>query len=257
MSSELILYLEPSPHSSLWTQNQRFFDASRTQPFAGNEALRYPVHCTMVGFFNKPPPAPPGTEQDPLSSSSLGLFHRFIDFLDHSIPLLSQKLQSQQPFVYLEQQLERKPAVLIQGYVRPTPDALLVALLPSDELSGFVLDLSQQFPELGLRPKRINHLSLCYWDESEILRRGATSEPEQRQRAEWTSQALILARNTIPLLSPLTTPQPQQRTDQSPTQPQPEFGLNESWDIVLYEIYNRDKSNDLPYPLQELKRWTL
>ncbi|KAK9763499.1 hypothetical protein K7432_009756 [Basidiobolus ranarum] len=246
MTSELILYLEPSRHSALSAQTQQFYEASRLQPFSNNEALRYPIHSTMVGFFNRPI-SPSAPLPDGLGS--------LIEYLENSIPRLSQSLKSQ-PFQSLDG-VQTKPPVLIQGYVRPSPDSLLIALLPSDELSELVLDLCQQFPSLGLRLKRINHLSLCYWDASEMIRRNAMSEKEQSQRARWVDQAYALAYEKIPMLRPLCN----QEDDQSQVQQQQEqrsrYVLNESWDIVLYEILGRDKTNDLPYPLQELKRWTL
>lgn len=246
MTTELILYLEPSAQSSLRTQTESFFHASRSQPFAGNEALRYMIHSTMLGFFNKP------------ASGANALQ----EYLDGSIAQIKHQLALQPFFTHgslhqQHQQQQTKPAVLIQGFVRPNPESLLIALLPSDELLSLVASLTAQFPELGLRPKRINHLSLCYWDESDMVRRGFMSDLEKKQRQEWTDHAQTLAWETIPMLRTNPSPQPHPALGQEQHQQPAQFFLNESWDIVLYEIYSRDKSNDLPYPLQELKRWTL
>ena len=255
MTTELILYLEPSAQSSLCTQTRSFFHASRSQPFARNEALRYPVHCTMLGFFDKPSSA---------SSSPSGV-DSLKEYLDRSIAQIQHQL-SLQPFVpgpqaqqkqHQEHQEQKKPAVLIQGFVRPGPETLLISLLPSDELLALVASLTAHFPELGLRPKRINHLSLCYWDESEMVRRGSLSDLEKKQRQEWTDYAQTLAWEAIPMLRTDPIPQPHAEQGQEQRQQPSQHFLNESWDIVLYEIHGRDKSNDLPYPLQELKRWTL
>ncbi|KAF9901076.1 hypothetical protein EC991_006562 [Linnemannia zychae] len=219
LTPELILYLEPTQSSTLHTQTQSFFASTATTPFAGNEATRYPPHTTMVGFFNQPSPPTHTT-----ATSAI------VEFIDHW-------LQQQQ-----QQQANNTPKTVINGCLRPDPTLLLIGLTPSPALENLTQLLSSAFPDLGLRCKQINHLSLCYWDDPSDALLDATSLHERRQaRIELTNQATHLAQSTIPMIDiPAGT-----------------TVENESWDVVLYSIQGRDKASGLPYPLQEIKRWTL
>ncbi|KAG0365728.1 hypothetical protein BGZ54_006267 [Gamsiella multidivaricata] len=215
MTSELILYLEPARFSTLWTQLQSFFLASQSQPWSENEAARYPAHVTMVGFFDDPSP----------TTTTTTTKDRLIEYLGQHIHQIS---------------LASAPSsrVKLRGLLRPRPDLLLIAIEPPTELLDMMQAWKDAFPELELRLKKINHLSLCYWDEQETQRKRITAK-EMDQRVEWTDWATGMVQECIPM-SQADTP-----------------GVNESWDIVLYSIQGRDKSDGLPYPLVELARWAL
>ncbi|KAI7830454.1 hypothetical protein BC939DRAFT_525652 [Gamsiella multidivaricata] len=215
MTSELILYLEPARFSTLWTQLQSFFLASQSQPWSENEAARYPAHVTMVRFFDDPSP----------TTTTTTTKDRLIEYLGQHIHQIS---------------LASAPSsrVKLRGLLRPRPDLLLIAIEPPTELLDMMQAWKDAFPELELRLKKINHLSLCYWDEQETQRKRITAK-EMDQRVEWTDRATGMVQECIPM-SQADTP-----------------GVNESWDIVLYSIQGRDKSDGLPYPLVELARWAL
>ncbi|KAG0198409.1 hypothetical protein BGX33_012357 [Mortierella sp. NVP41] len=260
--TELILYLEPTKGSTLHTQVQDFFSASASQPFAGNEATRYPAHITMVGFFNQPQPPTHTT-----------ITKALVDYIDrwnaqlHTDAAAAADSQKQEG-----EQVMRGTRTVIEGYIRPAEDTLLVAIRPSSELVGLIRRLSVQFPDLGLRPKKINHLSLCYWDDAysapAVPRVGSVGEDEgkdgeevsefevvrkekQAERVGWIELAITLAKGTIPMLS-VDTSAKEGTTVEAMGKIE-----NESWDVVMYAIEGRDKANGLPYPLQEVKRWTL
>ncbi|KAF8937234.1 hypothetical protein BGZ58_003056 [Dissophora ornata] len=244
MTPELILYLEPTKSTTLWTQVHEFFALSRNQPWSNNEALRYPAHITMVGFFDDL------TGPDPL-----------IRFLDQQIPQINKN--DNPPAV---RTMPVSESTFIQGLIRPHPTSLLLAVKPSPQLLDLMQTWTEAFPELKLRLKRINHLSLCYWtDEQEVLE-GKISLEDMQQRVAWTDQAMQRAQEKISMLDTTTTAtnitDERVRENPAPTPmptppPADTWALNESWDIVLYSIQNRDKTDHRPHPLVELHRWTL
>ncbi|KAG0278387.1 hypothetical protein BGZ95_004136 [Linnemannia exigua] len=200
----------------------------------------------MVGFFNQPTP------QTHSATTTTPAIVEFIDRWHHDALLHSptaaatvedeeatgkgaQKQQQQQHTLHRAQ-------TVINGCLRPTPTLLLIGITPSPHLEHLTQSLATSFPDLGLRVKQVNHLSLCYWDDpSDALLDPVSLETRYQHRIQWTNQAADLAQSKIPMLDipPGTTIE------------------NESWDVVLYSILGRDKANGLPYPLQEIKRWTL
>ncbi|KAF9363372.1 hypothetical protein BGX34_004320, partial [Mortierella sp. NVP85] len=189
----------------------------------------------MVGFFDDPSPTPPPSSllpsSPPVTEGST---------LDQLVQFLTRQIQQMMTVCTSKSSL-----ALVQGLIRPRQDSALIAIQPSPLLLDLIQSLKDRFPELGLRLKCINHLSLCYWDDD------GTRPPQpissfsdqtlRQERAQWTDQAVTLALDQIHLLSSIA---------------QGDGFLNESWDIVLYSIRHRDKSNGQPYPLEELKHWT-
>lgn len=243
ITSELILYLEPSRSAhpdSLWFQVQSFFEASRKTVWSDNEALRYPAHITMVGFFDSPDaPSNDGVQQQ-----------RLIEIIDECVGHVCRDTSA-----------SVSGSTVIQGLVRPSPDSLLLAIQPASVLLQLTQHLQENLPELGLRRKRINHLSLCYWvvnNTQQQVQQGQHYDQESArnkvvaQREPWIDQAEQLARETIPLLNVIAG-----------SRDSTHDGIHgvgvggQSWDMVLYSIQDRDKAGLKPYPLVELKRWTL
>ncbi|KAF9136549.1 hypothetical protein BGX30_011074 [Mortierella sp. GBA39] len=218
---ELIIYLEPSHHSTLHTQLSHYFTATTHTPFAGNEATRYPPHTTMVGFFNTPTPL--------THTTTVPAILEHIDTWRTHLQTLTSTTPDQQP---------TSPKTVINGYCRPNPTLLLISITPSSYLLNLLQTLSQTFPDLGLRQKHINHLSLCYWDD---VQPAVTPDTLLAERVEFINQATRLAQEKIPMIDI-----PAGTTTE-----------NEGWDVVIYSIEGRNKASGLPYPLQEIKRWTL
>ncbi|KAF8934885.1 hypothetical protein BGZ47_010147 [Haplosporangium gracile] len=222
---ELIIYLEPTFGSTLHTQLLSYFSATTQTAFAENEATRYPPHTTMVGFFNTP--------ASPIHSTTVPAILEYIDAWHIRLHTLSTTTQDQ-PTPTADTR------TVVTGCYRPKPDLLLIGLTPSPHLIYLLQSLSKAFPDLGLRLKQINHLSLCYWDDGNI---NPTAVPETllAQRVEFTNQATWLAQEKIPMVDiPAGT-----------------TVENEGWDVVIYSIEGRSKASGLPYSLQEIKRWTL
>ncbi|KAF9137020.1 hypothetical protein BG015_002911 [Linnemannia schmuckeri] len=178
----------------------------------------------MVGFFNTPAP--------PTHSTTVPAILEYIDAWHTRLHTLSTTAQDQ-PAPTADTR------TVINGCYKPKPDLLLIGLTPSPHLIHFLQNLSKAFPDLGLRLKLINHLSLCYWDDDNV----DSTVPEilLAQRVELTNQATRLAQEMIPMVNiPAGT-----------------TVENEGWDVVIYSIEGRSKASGLPYPLQEIKRWTL
>ncbi|KAK3804787.1 MAG: hypothetical protein JOS17DRAFT_769220 [Linnemannia elongata] len=232
---ELIIYLEPSLNSTLHTQLSHYFTATTHTPFVGNEATRYPPHTTMVGFFNSPTP--------PTHTTTISAILDYIDTWHTHLQTLTSTIPDQQQ---QQQQQPTSPKTVINGFYRPNPSLLLIGITPSPYLLNLLQTLSQAFPDLGLRRKQINHLSLCYWDDDvqpASTTTTTTTIPDTllAERVELTNQATRLAQEQIPMVNI-----PAGTTIE-----------NEGWDVVMYSIEGRNKASGLPYPLQEIKRWTL
>ncbi|KAG9063952.1 hypothetical protein KI688_004066 [Linnemannia hyalina] len=175
----------------------------------------------MVGFFNTPTP--------PTHTTTIPAILEHIDTWCIHLQTLTSTTPDQQP---------TSPKTVINGFYRPNPTLLLISITPSSYLLDLLQTLSQTFPDLGLRQKQINHLSLCYWDDVQ-----PTVIPDTllAERVELTNQATRLAQEKIPMVDiPAST-----------------TIENEGWDVVIYSIEGRNKASGLPYPLQEIKRWTL
>ncbi|KAG0307312.1 hypothetical protein BGZ98_000593 [Dissophora globulifera] len=264
MTSELILYLEPTRNSTLWTQVYEFYKLCRAQPWSHNEALRYPAHITTVGFFDdrSTGTATTTTTTSTVASDSTPTPAHLIQYLDQQIAMLKSKHGG------------LAESILIKGLIRPRPDNLLLAVEPAPELLEMTLRWQTTFPELGLRLKKINHLSLCYWTEEQALQPQEQEDEELRSR--WIDQAALLAQQCLSILHsyPLSSSSllssgtavvdnlnsaSHDKMLSSSLTPPPEAAwvVNESWDIALYTISNRDKADHQPYPLRELHRWTL
>jgi hypothetical protein len=230
---ELILYLEPTRHTTLHTQLTHYFTSTTLTPFAGNEATRYPPHATMVGVFNTPSP--------PIHSTTVPQILEYINAWHAHLPTTAAPPAS----ATATTATTATASTLINGCIRPNSECLLIGITPSPHLTTLIQGLSKAFPDLGLRLKQINHLSLCYWDAVDPFALTASPKPQTQslhnQRVDLTDQASRLAQEKIPMIDipPGTTVK------------------NESWDVVLYSIEGRSKVGGLPYPLQEIKRWTL
>ncbi|KAF9945548.1 hypothetical protein BGZ70_003743 [Mortierella alpina] len=250
--SELILYLEPSRSvhpNSLWSQVQRFFEASQQSPWSDNDALRYPGHVTMVGFFDSPnAPSNDGDQQYQPHQQQQRLIHiidECVDRIRHDTFASSFSLSG---------------STVIQGLIRPSPDSLLLAIQPAPILLQLTQHLQESLPELGLRRKRINHLSLCYWADDNTEQQQQHDEASPRidvlsQRTHWVDQAEQLARETIPLLN--VAAESRRPTSVTGDGVRGVGAGDLSWDMVLYSIQGRVKTGLKPHPLVELKRWTL
>ncbi|KAK3846589.1 MAG: hypothetical protein J3R72DRAFT_433040 [Linnemannia gamsii] len=244
---ELILYLEPTSGSTLHTQTLAFFAATSSTPFAGNEATRYPLHTTMVGFFNQPTPQThSATTTTPAIVEFIDRWHN--DAFLHSTTVATTAMTTEDDEEQTgtgtqnQQHTQYVSKTVINECLRPKPTLLLIGITPSPYLEHLTQSLATSFPDLGLRIKQINHLSLCYWDDpSDALLDPASLETRYQHRVQWTNQAADLAQSKIPMIDI----------------PSGTTVENESWDVVLYSIQGRDKANGLPYPLQEIKRWTL
>ncbi|KAI8351377.1 hypothetical protein B0O80DRAFT_456368, partial [Mortierella sp. GBAus27b] len=241
MKSELILYLEPTRSSTLWTQLDDFFNFSRGQPWSGNQALRYPPHTTMVGFFDDPTATSTGAgaAQEPPVTDQM------IQFLTQKIHEMTSVSAAATAVPTAASSAPRSTMAQVQGLIRPQQDSVLIAVQPSPLLLKLMKSLKDKFPELGIHLKPINHISLCYWDgDGTQPVQSSDPTPMQAIRTQWADQAAALALDRIQALS-------------SQGMEHDNGFWNESWDIVLYSIHNRDRSNGLPYPLDAIHRWTL
>ncbi|KAF9976964.1 hypothetical protein BGZ73_007368 [Actinomortierella ambigua] len=196
---ELILYLEPRPGSQLRQAIESLL-INTSLTLGRNEALRYMPHVTMVGFFSVPDTAASQIVQATVHTAISAFF------ADVSSP-----------------QQQRAKQVL-----QPAPDSVLIDIEASRGCHQLIQHLQDQLPSLHIRLKAINHLSLCYWLESD----NEAPPPESR---------LVIATATAQQARALLS---------LPAE-------SAQWDIVLYSINNRSQQGYEPYPLKQIQRWQL
>ncbi|KAG0236753.1 hypothetical protein BGW41_000344 [Actinomortierella wolfii] len=202
-SSELILYLEPRPASKLRQAIDSLL-VNTSLALGHNEAQRFMPHVTMVGFFSVPDTATTEAIQASLNTALPACF-------------------APSPSAAASSVLPKATKVL-----QPTPHLVLIDIEPSQGCIQLVQHLKSSFPSLNIRPKAVNHLSLCYWLDSDI------NKPPPEARQSIAAAIAEQARHQLPL----------------PAE-------DAQWDIVLYSIQNRNQQGQEPYPLQQVHRWQL
>ncbi|KAK4514027.1 SWI/SNF chromatin-remodeling complex subunit [Mucor velutinosus] len=158
---ELIVYLEPS--AEFKHQVEHFLDSCKTK-YGPTTANKYGCHITMTGFFNV------DTEDDEMRVKQL---------LDASLKDL-HKASPPSP------QVERK-SLLARNKTTQEPIHLLLPISVSEDFHVAMENLSRKCASIAtLRLKKINHISLAYWDEPE-----ATQEQQEHWRLAVAEQGLF------------------------------------------------------------------
>ncbi|GAN07666.1 hypothetical protein MAM1_0171c07168 [Mucor ambiguus] len=202
---DLIVYLEPS--AEFKQQVEHFLDSCKAK-YGPTTANKYGCHITMTGFFNV------STEDDQMRVKQL-LDASLQDIHEASTP-----------------QIERK-SLLVRDRTTQRPIHLLLPLSVPADFHVAMENLSRKCASIAtLRLKKINHISLAYWDEPE-----ATQEQQEHWRLAITEQGLF---ENI-----------QHDADEY-------FGdVNDSlyWDVVLYQRVQKGNLVGESHVFRELSRW--
>lgn len=138
---ELIVYLEPPTQVKQIVNG--FLDTVASD-IAFTTANKYECHVSMTGFFQ--------IEQE------------------HQIQKLKNMLE-----VILQREICSSPELdmcplLVRDKITDLPAHLLLPVTVSDDYRQRIFKLAEEAGEklhINIRPKRINHISLAYWDEKE------------------------------------------------------------------------------------------
>ncbi|CAI2165983.1 14605_t:CDS:1 [Funneliformis geosporum] len=133
-----ILYLEPSKTSKFYKSIQNFFDQT-LKLYGPNEALQYPPHCSMTGFF---------ILQDDIQRK----INQIIELIDLFLESHKNEISNSS---YAAIQL--KDIICISA-------RLLISLQVYQPLHQLVQLISNL--DSNIRPKRIDHISLAYCSNS-------------------------------------------------------------------------------------------
>ncbi|KAI8983589.1 hypothetical protein BDB01DRAFT_130620 [Pilobolus umbonatus] len=197
---ELIIYLEPSnPLKGII--NEFIEDTSKN--LVVNTAIKYNAHITMTGFFTVSTADEAGRVKDQLNSI---------------IEQYKTKLNTR-PLV------QYSPSLVEDSVNEPTH--LLLPVTVSDEYVAIMQVLASH--GLPLRIKKINHISLAYWDEPL-----ASSD----EHSQWLKHRHLLKKAT------------QINFKQAILE-------TKTWDIVLYERICKGVYVNEPHQFRELARWSL
>lgn len=201
--SELIIYLEPS--DPLQTCVNQFIK-DITSELTVNTAIKYHAHVTMTGFFTL-------TEEDDLL--------KIRDQLGLIIQEYHTRLKAETPKVH-------HPMLIKEPDTDDPKHVILPVTVSSDYITIMKL-LSQHYT--SLRIKKINHISLAYWDEPN----STSTEDDQ-----WILHCHLLKgiqysdryfRNAIK--------------------------DTKSWDIVLYRRIHKGIHVNEPHQFEEVARWPI
>jgi hypothetical protein len=199
---ELIIYLEPNPEFKHTVENFLKESAERFGPTTAN---KYDCHITMTGFF---------TVKD--SNEQSGIKHMLNDILTTNFRIPQINLKS----------------LLVQNDKTHLPIHLLLPVTAPKEYHTAMSNLAEKCKNIvSLRLKKINHVSLAYWDEPEAT---------PTQKTQWEE-----------LVSNGIFDKIQQAADlyfqdiMSPHQ----------WDIVLYQRVLKGALVDQHHVFKELGRW--
>ncbi|RUP43344.1 hypothetical protein BC936DRAFT_137319 [Jimgerdemannia flammicorona] len=174
-----ILYLEPSPTSSIFNRLDAFITMTLSR-FGPNSAQRYHPHCTITGFFDVTP-----SNSDPTLACTTATM----------VQALDDAIQKRLPF----------PPPRLTGFIRrkQAPGELLVGLkapLVYHEVMDALVEAATG-SEVGahVRKKNINHISLALYPEKgegslapevmeemeRIARETVNLEKEETEMTEW------------------------------------------------------------------------
>ncbi|KAF1801563.1 hypothetical protein V8B55DRAFT_1471942 [Mucor lusitanicus] len=148
---ELIVYLEPP--AEFKHQVEHFLDSCKAK-YGPTTANKYGCHITMTGFFNA------DTKDDQMRVKQL---------LEASLQVIRE--------APTPPQVEQK-SLLVRDKTTQEPVHLLLPISVPDHFHVAMENLSQTLASIAtLRLKKINHISLAYWDEAE-----ATQEQQEHWR---------------------------------------------------------------------------
>jgi hypothetical protein len=203
---ELILYLEPC---LVFKQSvEQFLDQCKIK-FGSTTANKYGCHVTMTGFF---------TVTDKQEQTAI---QQYIDQTLSEFKL---------PTLTLSPQVDCK-SVLVHDSNGCPVHLLLPVTVPEKYLDAMVTLAERCQHIVKLRLKKINHISLAYWDEPEATK-------EQQQHWEELKRKNLfeqIQKEAEEYLAATEKPQ--------------------SWDIVLYKRVTKGSLVDETHLFEELSRW--
>lgn len=204
-SIELIVYLEPS--AEFKQQVEHFLDTCR-EKYGPTTANKYGCHITMTGFFNV---------------NNVQEQHQMKQLIEESLQNMGKVSFPR---------VERK-SFLVKDKLTLLPVHLLLPILVPEQFPAAMMNLSRKCIAITtLRLKKINHISLAYWDEPE-----ATQEQQERWHTATSEQDLFekIQRDADVYFGNVNDPN--------------------YWDIVLYQREQKGKLVGESHIFQELGRW--
>ncbi|KAI8393855.1 uncharacterized protein BYT42DRAFT_542052 [Radiomyces spectabilis] len=207
---EFILYLEPDVHTTARQWIDTFITSSSSR-FYPTTATKYTCHTSMTGFFELP--------NDMTVTQFIALIDPLIQKQEfHSIPVIDTN-----PLLVTKLDTEQ----------REKPVHLLLPVSVTNSYHEIVENLRRVCSDrqIMIRPKKINHISLAYWDEPE-----ATAEQHEAWQSMVNSGIFEKMEETA-------------RTEfQSLSNPR-------DWHIVLYRRTKKGRQVGEPHIFAEQARW--
>ncbi|KAI8080788.1 uncharacterized protein B0P05DRAFT_586657 [Gilbertella persicaria] len=186
---ELILYLEPPVGFKQHVNS--FLDMSKDK-FGFTTANRYNCHVSMSGFFT--------------------VTDREQEVVQKAIEKVMDKL----PMV----QVQLTPLLV---YTNDKPSHLLLPVVAPSFVHTMMASIAQECQDIvKLRLKKINHISLAYWNEQQKEWNPIVLKDIKKEADAWFKQ----------------TKEPK-----------------DTWDIVLYRRTKKSEEIGQPHVFEELKRW--
>jgi len=198
---KFIIYLEPRKSSCLFKSLTQFFKQSEML-YGFNEAHLYHPHTSMTGFFQL-------ISSDHLIEMTL---LEILNFLDH--------------FLFRTNSLKGNKLVRLDKIFQPKASKLNLEIQADSCFHSLIEKLAAQFSNLSLiRPKKIDHISLVYFNKSMPTLRSHTST--EMDELEYLAKELVSL----------------------------EEMADTEWDIVFYELLHPSAALGVPHEFFEIARW--
>lgn len=232
--AELIVYLEPSKDTALYQCLSSFLNKSKETYFPST-AIKYPPHTSVTGFFF-------------INDRSLitPIINKYDDYFKTSNHILKDDPMA--PKIGPAPLLISTPANVSSFYQQKKH-----LLLPVNISSSFYAILTECATDINntilfdnnnnnqknalIRPKRIDHISLAYWDEP------TATEEDTKKWLAWANDT-----SHIEAFQQDIAKQLKKINDNT-------YNNTQKWDIVLYERIYKSDIIGKPHLFNELARW--
>ncbi|KAJ2744972.1 hypothetical protein GGI20_002546 [Coemansia sp. BCRC 34301] len=212
-----IIYLEPRRTSTLYAAIEQFFTMSASL-YGPTEAHMYHPHCSMTGFIDIPADDSGG------SSGLVAQIANHLDTLIETLVVSSLRGRTKMP------RLLRVNTAC--DYPHPGTHKI-EAKLDTPSVFREIVDAMQKLvPEARIRPKRIGHISLAYYNKH--------VQTEHRIEDGLAAEMHKLAESLLPVAAP-----------------SPATAEENRWDIALYELALESAALFIPHRFNQIARWHL
>ncbi|KAJ2156493.1 hypothetical protein GGF46_005149 [Coemansia sp. RSA 552] len=210
-----IAYLEPRRSTPLYTAIEEFF-ATSADAFGPTEAHQYHPHSSMTGFIDLPGSAAGGARSGQVMARIASHLHRLI------APLAGRGAAGSGP--------EARVVTNTSNYPHAGTHKIGLRLDTPEVFRRLICEVAAAVPEAGIRPKRLSHISLAYFNKHVLT--SSVISADAAERLEELARSLVYTPDVFD-------------AQQNP------------WDIAFYELSSMSLAVGTPHRFTQIARWQL